>query len=57
MVKKLKMTRRGVIGSALAASGVRFVPQVALKLRQKRVLKLVYDKAAGGMRAIDRIVK
>ena len=48
------LNRRHFILASLAAGTVRAVPQIAI--RQKRVLTLVYDKALGGMRAIDRIV-
>ena len=54
---KTTLSRRTVLGTALAASSARALPKIALKLRQKRVLSLVYDKALGGLRAVDRLVK
>lgn len=48
------LNRRDFLVSAAAAVTVRAVPSVAA--RSKRILTLVYDKAAGGMRAVERIV-
>lgn len=51
-----KLTRRGFIAATLAAGTVRSLPQIATKTGGRRILTLVYDKAAGAMRAIERIV-
>ena len=51
-----KLTRRGFIATAMAAGGVRALPQIASKAGGKRVLTLVYDKSLGMMRAVDRLV-
>ena len=51
-----KLTRRGFIGTTLAAGAVRDVPTVASKTGSRRILTLVYDKSLGMMRAIDRLV-
>ena len=51
-----KLTRRGFIGTTLAAGAVRTVPTVATKTCSRRILTLVYDKSLGMMRAIDRLV-
>ena len=48
------LTRRHFLATALAAGSARGLPRIAV--RQKRVLTLVYDKALGAMRAIDRVV-
>ena len=48
------LSRRGFLAAALAAGSARVVPRIAL--REKRVLTVVYDKALGAMRAIDRVV-
>ncbi len=43
---------------AVTASGVaaRGLPKLATRPGGKRVLTLVYDKALGAMRAVDRVV-
>ena len=51
-----KLTRRGFLAGTGAAISLRAVPGVALKPGGRRVLTLVYDKALGAMRAIDRVV-
>ena len=48
------LNRRGFLASAAAAATVRSLPQVAG--RSRRILTLVYDKAAGGLRAVERVV-
>ena len=52
-----KLTRRGFIASAAAAASMRSLPGVATQPAAKRVLTLVYDKALGMMRAVDRVVR
>ncbi|WP_439109766.1 Tat pathway signal protein [Lentibacter sp.] len=50
------LTRRGFIGTALAAGTARAVPTVASKAATRRILTLVYDKSLGMMRAVEKIV-
>jgi hypothetical protein len=52
----MKMSRRGFLVSSGAALAVRSVPQVAGKASGRRILTLVYDKALGMMRAVERVV-
>jgi hypothetical protein len=52
----MKMSRRGFLVSSGAALAVRSVPQIATKVRGRRILTLVYDKALGMMRAVERVV-
>ena len=52
----MKLSRRGFLASAAAAATVRAVPQVATQTGGRRILTLVYDKALGSMRAIDKFV-
>ncbi|MCF3595493.1 Tat pathway signal protein [Rhodobacteraceae bacterium LMO-12] len=51
------LSRRGFIAAAVAAGTVRSLPQIAAKTGGgRRILTLVYDKAAGAMRAVERLV-
>jgi hypothetical protein len=52
----MNMNRRGFLVSTGAALAVRSVPQVASKTGGRRILTLVYDKALGMMRAVERVV-
>ena len=52
----MKLSRRGFLASTGAAIAVRAVPQVATKTGGRRVLTLVYDKALGMMRAVEKVV-
>ena len=52
----MKLSRRGFLISSGAALTVRAVPQVASKTGGRRILTLVYDKALGMMRAVERVV-
>ena len=49
------LSRRMFLATSAAAVGVRAVPALTTP-QARRVLTLVYDKALGGMRAVDRIV-
>ena len=49
------LTRRGFIAVTAAAGTLRVLPRVAAA-RGRWVLKLVYDKGAGTMRAVERWV-
>ncbi|MBW4962209.1 Tat pathway signal protein [Sulfitobacter sp. CW3] len=51
-----KLTRRGFVAIALAASAIRTVPLAGAKLGGRRILTLVYDKSLGMMRAVERWV-
>lgn len=51
-----KLSRRTFIATAAAAGAARFVPAVATRAPVKRVVTLVYDKALGAMRLVDRAV-
>lgn len=53
--KRLKVTRRGFLASGTAAAVVPV--KVGVKTGGRRVLTLVYDKALGAMRAVDRVVR
>ena len=52
----MKPSRRGFFALTIAAGAARILPKVAPKLVQRRVLTIYYDKAAGAMRAIEKIV-
>ena len=52
----MKLSRRGFLASTGAAVAVRAVPQVVTKTGGRRVLTLVYDKALGMMRAVEKVV-
>lgn len=50
------LTRRSFFIATAAAGAARVIGPLATRLRARRVLTLVRDKASGGMRAVDRIV-
>lgn len=50
------LTRRGFLATATAAVTVRGIPRLASQPAGRRILKLVYDKSLGMMRAVERIV-
>lgn len=53
----VKLSRRGFIAATLAAGTVRSLPQIAAKSGGgRRILTLVYDKALGAMRAVEKLV-
>ncbi len=52
----MNISRRGFLVSTGAAVAIRAMPQVAAKTGGRRILTLVYDKALGMMRAVERIV-
>lgn len=52
----MKLTRRGFLVTAAAATTARVMPQIAARTGGKRILTLVYDKAMGSMRAVERLV-
>ncbi|WGI23046.1 Tat pathway signal protein [Amylibacter sp. IMCC11727] len=51
------LTRRTFLATTAAVASVRAIPQVAKSPAPRRILTLVYDKALGGMRAIDKLVR
>ncbi|MEJ6399447.1 Tat pathway signal protein [Yoonia sp. 208BN28-4] len=51
----MNLSRRGFLATGAAAAGMRAVPQAA-KPNGRRILTLVYDKALGMMRAVERVV-
>jgi hypothetical protein len=51
----MNLNRRGFLVSAGAAVAVRALPVVS-RPRGRRILTLVYDKALGMMRAVERVV-
>ncbi|MCB1334238.1 MAG: Tat pathway signal protein [Roseivivax sp.] len=50
------LNRRQFLIATAAAGAARALPATLSVARQRRVLTLVYDKALGAMRAIDRVV-
>ncbi len=52
----IKLTRRGFLATTAAAGVVRTVPTLATKIGGRRILKIVYDKSLGMMRAVERVV-
>ena len=52
-----KMTRRGFLATAAAATTVRALPVTLARAGGgRRILTLVYDKGLGMMRAVERVV-
>lgn len=52
----MNISRCGFLVSTGAGIAIRAVPQVATKTGGRRILTLVYDKALGMMRAVERTV-
>ena len=52
----MQMSRRGFLISSGAALAAKTVPRVASKAGGRRILTLIYDKALGAMRAVERVV-
>lgn len=52
----MTLSRRGFLAGTSAALAVRVVPALPA-LRSRRVLTLVYDKALGGMRAVEKVIR
>lgn len=50
------LNRRAFIATGLAAGSLRVVPHIATRQSGRWVVKLVYDKSQGAMRAIERWV-
>ena len=51
------LTRRGFLATTGAAALVRGAAPVARYGSGRRILTLVYDKALGAMRAVERVVR
>lgn len=55
-----KLSRRGFLAGLAAAGTVHVAPVIGARIgqavAQRRILTLVYDKAAGGLRAVERLV-
>lgn len=51
-----KLTRRGFLATSGAALTVRGAAPLAKTGSGRRILTLVYDKAIGAMRAVERVV-
>ncbi len=52
----MKLNRRMFLVTSVAAAGARVLPQTAAKQGGRRILTLVFDKSAGAMRAVERVV-
>lgn len=52
----MKLTRRTFLASGAAAGAAQTLPRVAAQGGGRRILTLVYDKALGAMRAVEKIV-
>ena len=50
------LSRRTFMVTAVAAGTIRALPQIGTNPAARRVVTLVYDKALGAMRLIDRAV-
>jgi len=50
------LSRRGFLATAAAAATMRGIPQLAHAPKARVILKLVYDKSLGMMRAVERLV-
>ena len=51
------LTRRTFLASSAAAASIRAVPQITETKPARHILTLVYDKALGGLRAVDKLVR
>jgi len=52
----VKLTRRSILATGAAAAGARFIPKVAVSPASRRILTVYFDKAAGAMRAIEKVI-
>lgn len=52
----MKITRRSILATGAAAAGMRFVPKVATMPAGRKILTVYFDKAAGAMRAIEKVI-
>lgn len=51
------LSRRSFLVTSGAALTARALPVAGRKIGGRRILTLVYDKALGGMRAVERVVR
>lgn len=51
------VSRRGFLAGSAAVGAARVMPQVIARPPGRRILTLVYDKALGGLRAVERVVR
>ena len=51
-----KISRRSILATGAAAAGIRFMPKIAVSPAGRRILTVYFDKAAGAMRAIDKVI-
>ena len=52
----VKLTRRGFMAATLATGALRLAPMVGTRASGRVILRLVYDKSLGMMRAVERII-
>ena len=53
----MKLKRRTFLSGSAAALTVRAAPVALTRPPARRILTLVYDKALGGLRAVERVVR
>jgi hypothetical protein len=51
-----KISRRALLATATAAGATKFLPKIASSGSGRRILTLYFDKAAGALRAIEKLV-
>ena len=51
-----KISRRALLATATAAGASRFIPKIAPSSGGRRILTLAFDKTAGALRAIEKLV-
>ena len=54
--KTNQLSRRGFLASAGAVAGAQFLPKIGIRLMQKRVVTVYFDKALGAMRLVEKLV-
>jgi len=53
----MSLSRRGFLAASAGAVAIRAVPIASQAPKARVVLRLVYDKSIGAMRAIERVVR
>lgn len=51
-----KVSRRALLATATAAGATRFIPKIASSNGGRRILTLAFDKTAGALRAIEKLI-
>lgn len=51
-----KLTRRGFIAASIATGALRLAPTVSTRAGGRVILRIIYDKSLGMMRAVERIL-